>query len=422
MAGKISDQTVRRMEKNPPKEGYRVEWDSEIRGFGVRITSGGVTSFMLFYRVGRQQRNYTIGRSSEMSAGAARKKALDLRAQINDGRDPAQERRELNEEPTLADLVNEWLQSDQMAKKRPATERDYRRMAKKFLLETKVSKLGTKRLKTITRRDVEALHRKLEKTPYQANRVLALLSTIFNYAIEEKSLTENPAKGIDRYEEQKRERYLNQHDPEEIARFTEALDHYHDQTAANALRLLLLTGSRLGEVLKATWDQFDLTRGVWTKPSHHTKQKKTEHVPLSAPALDLLVSMNPPRSRAPIPLFPGADGKKARVSIKRPWLQALKAAGGDLVDVVEVEGKRKGPDGKPRMLKQYKPTVRIHDLRHTFASHLASNGVSLQIIGSLIGHTQAATTMRYAHLQDENRRAATEQFGKIIAFPERKRA
>jgi integrase len=414
LAGKISDQTVRRMEKNLPQEGYRVEWDSEIRGFGVRVSSGGVTSFMLFYRIFGRQRNYTIGRCSEMSAAAARKKAVELRAQILNGQDPAEEKQELSNQPTFAELLDQWLQSDELAKKRPQTLRDYRRMAEKILSP----RLGKRRLKAITRRDISALHGELRDTPYQANRVLALLSAIFSFAIEQEWMTENPARGVERYEEQKRDRYLNKDDPGEIARFTAALDNHHDQTAANALRLLLLTGSRLGEVLKATWDQFDLTRGVWTKPSHHTKQKKTEHVPLSAPALDLLECMKP--SRAAGPLFPGADGKTARVSIKRPWLQALKAAG--LVDVIEVEGKRKGPDGKPRMLKQYKPTVRIHDLRHTFASHLASSGVSLQIIGKLIGHTQAATTMRYAHLQDESLRAATEQFGKLIKFPERKRA
>jgi len=410
---KISDQTVRRMEKNPPREGYLVEWDSEVRGFGVRITAGGVTSFMLFYRIFGRQRNYTIGRSSEMSAAAARKKALELRTQILNGKDPAEEKQELSNQPTLAELLDQWLKSDELGKKRPNTLRDYRRMAEKILKP----RLGKLRLKAITRRDISALHCELKETPYQANRVLALLSAIFRYAIERAWITENPARGVERYEEQKRDRYLNKDDPGEIARFTEALDNSNDQTAANALRLLLLTGSRLGEVLKATWDQFDLTRGIWTKPSHHTKQKKTEHVPLSAPALDLLERMKPLRASGP--LFPGKDGKKARVSIQRPWLQALRAAG--LVEVIEVEGKRKGPDGKPRMLKQYRPMVRIHDLRHTFASHLASNGVSLQIIGKLIGHTQASTTQRYAHLQDESLRTATEQYGKIIAF-ERKRA
>ena len=231
---------------------------------------------------------------------------------------------------------------------------------------------------------------------------------MFNYAIKKKWRGDNPVKGVERYHEEKREHYLTK---DEITRFTEALDGYHDQSAASALRLLLLTGSREGEVLKAGWGEFDLDRGVWTKPSHHTKQKKTEHIPLSAPAVELLIGMRPHKASGP--LFTGADGRAARVSLRRPWIQACKAAG--LVTVEVVKGKRR------HEVRKYKPTVRVHDLRHTYASHLASNGVSLQIIGKLLGHTQAATTMRYAHLQDESLRAATNQLAKVIAF-EKKRA
>jgi integrase len=190
---------------------------------------------------------------------------------------------------------------------------------------------------------------------------------------------------------------------EELQKFREALDKYKDQSAANALRLLLLTGSRASEVLKATWEEFDLQRGVWTKPSHHTKQKKQEHMPLSAPARKLLESIAPRDLTGP--LFPGRDGKGQRVSLKRPWVQSCKAAG--LAEKYTVQGKR-GP------LTRYRPTLRVHDLRHNFASHLASNGVSLQVVGKLLGHTQASTTMRYAHLQDAPLRNAANQFGRIF--------
>jgi integrase len=182
----------------------------------------------------------------------------------------------------------------------------------------------------------------------------------------------------------------------------------------------LLTGSRAGEALHAEWKEFDLTRGVWTKPTHHTKQKREEHVPLSAPAIELLRIIKPRNATGP--LFPGTkrkgrNGKMTggdnRVSLKRPWLQALKAAG--LVTVEMVKGKRVGKDGKAKMLKRYKPTVRIHDLRHSYASHLVSNGVGLQIVGKLLGHVQASTTMRYAHLQDEALRAATNRLSTIYA-------
>ena len=231
-------------------------------------------------------------------------------------------------------------------------------------------------------------------------------------------IASNPVKGIERYHEEKRDRFLSK---QEITQFEQALEDHvvkhqgtrHEtdaQNAVNALTLLLLTGARMSEVLKLSWEQLDLDRGEWTKPSHHTKQKKTEHVPLSAQALELLESLKPQHARGP--LFIGRDGKAARVSIRRPWLAACKAAG--LVTVEVVKGRRR------HAVTKYKPTVRIHDLRHTFASHLASMGYSLQIIGRLIGHTQAATTLRYAHLQDDALRAATDQFSKVIEF--RKRA
>ncbi|MGA2876209.1 MAG: site-specific integrase, partial [Nitrososphaerales archaeon] len=257
-----------------------------------------------------------------------------------------------------------------------------------------------RRLKAIGRQDIEKLHSSMKATPYQANRVLELLSVIFNYAIKENIGTDNPARGIEAFPEAKRECWLT---VEDLQRFREALDYYADQNAANALRLLMLTGSREGEVLKAEWEEFDLARGVWTKPSHHTKQKKLEHIPLSVPALKLLESMMPVNPTGP--LFPGATGG-ARTTLRRPWVQACKKAG--LVETSTVKGKR-------HTITKFRPTIRIHDLRHNFASHLASNGVTLQIVGKLLGHTMAQTTMRYAHLQDEALRAATNRFGEIYS-------
>jgi integrase len=270
--------------------------------------------------------------------------------------------------------------------------------------------IGKLRLKAVGRQDIEALHLSLKPTPYAANRLLSLLSKMFNLGIQWKWAADNPAHGVPRFQESRRERWLT---TEEIQRFREALDSYSDQNAANALRLLLLTGSREGEVLKAEWEQFDFMRGVWTKPSHNTKQKRVEHIPLSKPALKLLQSMMPKDATGA--LFPGAKrkgkggrltGGDKRVSLRRPWVQACKAAG--LVEAEQIKGKH-------RVITRYRPTVRIHDLRHSYASHLVSNGVSLQIVGKLLGHTQAATTMRYAHLQDEALRAATNRLGEIYS-------
>jgi integrase len=387
----IGEKSIRSLEA--PEAGNRIEWDEKFPGFGVRITASGATSFIIDYYVSGRRRRYTIGRHPGMTASVARARAEALRVRIRDGFDPLAERVQARTEPTVEELAAEYLERCVVPNKRPTSVRNDRQMITGII----IPHIGKLRLKAVGKRDIELLHQSLKATRYRANRVLALLSTMFNYALARKWLGENPARGIEKFPEEKREFWLT---VDQIQKFREALDSYSDQNAANALRLLLFTGSREGEVLKAEWEQFDLLRGVWTKPSHNTKQKKVEHVPLSAGILELLQTMKPQASG---PLFPGVRGG-ARTTLRRPWVQACKAVG--LVTTKEVEGKR-GP------ITKYRPTVRIHDLRHSFASHLVSNGVSLQIVGKLLGHTQASTTMRYAHLQDEALRAASNQLSEI---------
>ena len=177
-----------------------------------------------------------------------------------------------------------------------------------------------------------------------------------------------------------------------MRRLTEALANHSSRDAANAVRLLLLTGARRGEVLSATWHQFDLAVGVWTKPSSHTKQKREHRVPLSASARQLLADMRTDAERrgetSPY-LFPARTGDAPIGDIKKSWIALCKAAG--------ING------------------VRLHDLRHTYASVLASAGQSLPVIGALLGHTQPSTTARYAHLFDDPLRAATERVGAIVS-------
>ncbi len=344
---------------------------------------------------------------------------MALKVDIANGHDPLAERQSGRSAPTFGVLAAAYLKDAKTRKRESSLRDDCRMLGMNDDGEPKADKdeaqrkkriltvLGEQRLAEIKQSDIVRFHESLRETPYQANRVLALLSSIFNYGIAHKWIESNPAKGIKKFEEAKRERWLT---VEELQKFREALDKYKDQSAANVLRLLLLTGSRASEALKATWEEFDLGRGVWTKPSHHTKQKKTEHVPLSAPALRLLEGMAPANPTGP--LFLGRARKGARVSLKRPWIAACRAAG--LVEEYLIDSKRKSEDGEPLKLKRYRPTVRVHDLRHNFASHLASNGVSLQVVGKLLGHTQAATTMRYAHLQDAPLRDAANQFGRIF--------
>src|SRR5947209_17402 len=262
---------------DPPAAGNRIQYDDEIPGFGARITSNGVVSFILNYRVQGRERRYTIGRHPELTALAARERAIQLRGKILDGIDPLQQRIEASNEPTMDDLARDYIERYAKPHKRASSLRNDRQMLERIILP----KLKALRVRAVTRRDIETLHHSLKETPYRANRVLALLSKMFSLATEWDWRPDNAAKGIPRYPEDRRETWLT---AEQVEDLLTALDNYSDQSAANAIRLLIVTGASEGEVLRATWDQFDIKRGIWTKPSHHTKQKKIEHTPLSEEA------------------------------------------------------------------------------------------------------------------------------------------
>lgn len=189
--------------------------------------------------------------------------------------------------------------------------------------------------------------------------------------------------------------------------------------SANAIKLLMLTGARRGEVLGATWAMFDLEHGVWNKPSAHTKQRKLHRVPLSGPAVQLLTEMKEAAKRkadgTPLDpfVFPGANGK-ALTEIKRTWVSVCRKAGlGAEVEQTDRNGKViLDRHGKPKMV--FRPNVRIHDIRHSFASILVSAGASLPLIGQMLGHTQVQTTQRYAHLFDDPLRKAAETVGAFV--------
>lgn len=211
------------------------------------------------------------------------------------------------------------------------------------------------------------------------------MSKMFALAVAWAWRVDNPVTGIEKFQEERRDHWLRK---EELQRLVAVLDRHPNQRVANVVRLLILTGARKSEVMGATWDQFDLERGVWTKPAHTTKQRRTEHIPLSGQAVTLLADIRSTASGSERYVFPGDAPGKPIMDIKKFWHEARTAA--DL------------------------PGVRLHDLRHTFASHLVSSGVSLPIVGRLLGHTQAQTTHRYAHLADNPLREAAEKFGATL--------
>jgi integrase len=368
-----------------------VVWDNTLPGFGVRVKPSGVRSYIIQYRNRNTStsRRLTIGQHGPLlTLDQAKKQARAMLADAMRGEDPVEIRKTARRAPSIADLAVDYLERHAVPKKRPKSVRDDRAMLDNIILP----KLGAKKVDAIGRRDVEAIQVGMKDRPYQANRVLSLLSKMFNLAIEWKWRPDNPAKGIERYQEQKRERWLSD---EELRHLCAVLDEHPNTRAANAVRLQLLTGARLGEVLTSRKEDFDLHRGIWTKPSHQTKQKRTEHLPLSAQAL-ILVTLIIETSDAGSPfLFPGNKPGQPLHEIKKFWSVFLREAG----------------------IVNY----RRHDNRHTYASHLVSSGLSLEIVGRLLGHTTATTTKRYAHLADDPLRAATDQFGSKIASFQRDR-
>lgn len=355
-------------------------WDIELRGFGLRVFPSGRKTYFIQYRNQlNRTRRIKIGLHGVITTEQAREDAKKILVRVVRGEDPSQIKRQFREKPTMDHLADAYLEMHAKIHKKPQGYREDKSMFDNIVLK----KWTGCALDTITSHDIQMSHRVLRRIPYRANRVLALLSKAFNLAVQWKWCTENPVRGVQKYQEQKRTRWLND---KELKQLLKVLDQYCDQNIANIIRLLLLTGSRTGEVLKATWDQFNLEAGVWTKPAHTTKQKRMAHLPLSLHTITLLKTMK--QTTTTKHLFPGKVEGKPLYTIKNSWDTIRKRA----------------------MLED----VRLHDLRHTHASHLVSQGLSLNIVGQLLGHTQASTTYRYAHLADQTLRDAAEVFGRTF--------
>jgi integrase len=370
-----------------PPAGNWIAYDATIPGFGLRLTAAGARSFILNYRTrGGRERRYTIGDATNWQCTAARKVAKEIRRRLPDGYDPLSVIEAERGAKTIAGMCTRFVE-DHLPELRAKTAADYRSMIEREILPA----IGKLKLVDVKPDDIDGLHRKISRghgehkaRPFRANRVAALLSKMFNLAVHRwQWLSVNPVRGLKRNQENKRQRYLVNG---ELQRLTEALATYEDTQAANIVRMLLLTGARRGEVLAMRWDDLNLTDGTWTKSAAATKQKRFHSTPLSAPARQLLAGLS--KNSDAEYVFPGRRGGH-RAEIRQAW--------DDLCRVANIKG------------------VRVHDLRHSYASQLASSGFSLEVIGALLGHSQPATTARYTHLFDEVTRRAAERVGAVIA-------
>jgi integrase len=385
-----------------PEKGQAFVWDTDIPGFGVRITSTGTKSWIVQMRVrGGKERRMTVGLCNKVPLDKARTEAKKFLATADLGRDPAQERRDAREvkpdtDPLFGDFADRWLDEVVARRNRAGTEKHRRLLVKNHLKPY----LGGKRLSEVSRKDIEDMHHAVsQKFPVAANRAVSACSAIMATAIRWGLLGNNPALMAHRNGEEGRERYLS---PDEVKALGKTLSESPAQDSADVVRLLLLTGARVGEVLSMRWDQLDLVAGVWTKPAATTKQNKVHRVPLSGPAVTVL--------KKRLPASKGSRASKESTLVRsakkgNPWVFPGEGADGHMTTIRTFWA---------AVCKRAKiKNTRIHDLRHTFASLLVSAGESLPVVGALLGHTQAKTTSRYAHLMDGKLREAADLVSRL---------
>jgi integrase len=366
-------------------------------------------SYVVVYRAGSGRgapvRRFTIANVGKATPEAARGRAKSILGAVAHGHDPAGQKATERGTLTISGLADRFMFEHVEPKRKPGTSAFYRHLLDKIIKP----ELGATKADKLTRAQVARLHGKLKATPFQANRVLAVIGSMYTFAGRSGIVVEgmNPARRIEQFKEHRRERFLTgqelerlgsairdaetrgipwevdagkpkaKHLPKAKNRFTKIAPF-----AAAAIRLLLFTGCRLREILYLKWDHVDFERGLLFLADSKTGRKT---VILNAPALAVLAGI--PRLGSYV--VPGDNPEQPRADLKRPW---------------EAVARRAGLDG-----------VRLHDLRHTYASFGAGGGLGLPIIGKLLGHTQASTTQRYAHLDADPLRRASEVIGGRIA-------
>jgi integrase len=401
--------TKRTVDAATPQSERYVVWDSELKGFGLRVEPGGGKSFFVRYRpkgAGRTgaKRFIKVGRYGTVTPDEARNRAKAILGAVAAGGDPAGEKK-ASEATTMAVLAERYLNEEVTPKLKPGTATLYSH----YLRDLVIPEIGHFKADAITRSDISKLHLIIGRTrPVAANRVLATLSALFGYGVKHSILSAgfNPARGIDKFRETPRDRFLTLSELERLGAAikeaeTTGVPWRVDEEKPNAkhipkaeritrmspfagaaIRLLLFTGCRLREILDVRWSNVDLERGMFNLLDSKTGRKS---IVLNAPALAVIGAL----PRVSEYVIPGEALDKPRSDLKRPWAVVCHRAG--------LEG------------------TRIHDLRHSFASVGVGAGFGLPIVGKLLGHADASSTSRYAHLDADPVRRASNSIAALIA-------
>ena len=358
-------------------------WDDDLPGFGVRVMPSGRKSFLIQYRdSGRRTRRKSLGRYGTVTAEEAKREARELLSSVTRGGNPSEERLRKREAPTVEALCERFMSDYVPSHCKESTAKEYRRCVDLFIKPA----FGRVQAEEVQRSHIADLHHKNRDKPYQANRTLGVLSVMFNQAEiwGFRADGSNPCRHVKKYEEKKRERYLS---PEELSRLGQTLvdlekEGIESQSAINCIRLLILTGCRLGEIQTLKWDYIKGNSAFL--PDSKTGAKRVYLGPAALVALSEIerIEDNPYVITGRLPGSHITD-------MQKPWRRIRKAA--QLED------------------------VRIHDLRHSFASIAVGTGESLPMIGKLLGHSQVQTTARYAHLADDPMQNAAERISTELA-------
>ncbi len=429
-------------------------WDTEIKGFGCRRQKGEDKVFILKYRFGKgrsaRQYIYTIGKlGSPWTADMARDEAKRLLGRVANGENPAEDRQLDKTAKTVEETFALFI-DDSHGKRASRTVTEYSRLYEKCIKH----QICRHRVLDVSTQDIRKIHSALSKTPPQANRVLQMLSAFFNWCEENGYRPEytNPCRHIKKYKEFNKERFLSEI---ELVALSNALKSYENdyfnlkeishkknkngQGEINkttpyvvaAIRLLIFTGARRNEILTLNWKDVDFANRLIRLQQSKTGQKT---IYLSAPALQILSDI--PQIHGNPYVICGAKEKSRLVNIKDPWNRIRKMATlniwEDSQQLADLIGKAKS--GLPAdfridalydlVLKLAKKSninlpvglidVRIHDLRHNFASTAVTSGHHLKVIGSLLGQKNSKTTERYAHLANDPIQTANEAISNRI--------
>ena len=391
--------------------------DTKTTGLQIRVSASGVKTFSLYRRIkGGSPERVTLGRYPEMSIEQARRKSAEINAAIEFGANPAEVKRAHKGELTFGDLFKQYL--NRHAKTRKRTWEDDEQRYQQYLEKP----LGSKKLSSITRQSISLIHSDITKAghPVVANRVLALISTVFGRTLEWGLVESNPARGIRRNPEKSRDRFLQSN---ELPRFFTSLAEEPNSTVRDYFLLSLLTGARRSNVLAMRWADINLDEGIWRIPE--TKNGTPQNVTLSPEALAILGSRRQATERGATYVFPGHGRTGHLMEPHKGWLRIFdRDELTQLVDILKTEGRQLAEATDPvtgdpitesieaklararRLAKQLGINIddvriqnlRIHDLRRTLGSWQAKTGASMAIIGKSLNHKSQQTTAIYARL------------------------